>query len=216
MSPAGQTWDDRWRALSPRARSALIRQIKAPASAHSTRPPFLEVTRLADDIVAQLTTSGLVERRLSPTGRPPERLVVPPAAVAYVHWVQGLAQWHLLAADGVHRLPGYVSSSFYGPNLDTDLRPVLREAGASDTFVSRATLMDQYVTSGEWPALVARALHQPLAEAVLRVIDEAGGVILKDELFGRFDVRDWEKVREMLTALVRRLALFHDLRQGTL
>lgn len=216
MAAAGLHWDERWRVLSPEARRAVIEKIKAPASVHSTRPPFILSSDLPAAVGRELVEAGLVERRFGPTGRPPERLVVPPAAVRVVHWVQGLAERRLLAADGAGRLAEYVSSCFYGPTLDSDLRPVFHEAKVFDPFVSRATLLGQYVVSREWPGLVARSLHLPLAEAIVRAIDEAGGVVLQDELYRRFADGGTEKVRETIDLLLRRLALFSGLRQGTL
>ncbi len=105
MSSGEPTWAERWGKLSPRARSAVLHEVKAPGRKDSTRPPFITVQRLAPDLIEELTASGLVERRPGLTPRQSERLVVPPDAVDFVHWVQGLARWRLLEPDGAERLP---------------------------------------------------------------------------------------------------------------
>ena len=72
MSSGEPTWAERWQKLSPRARSAVLHEIKAPVNKDSTRPPLISVQRLAADLVEELTASGLVERRSGLTARQQE------------------------------------------------------------------------------------------------------------------------------------------------
>ena len=212
---AGKLWETRWRQLSPRARAALLNDIKAPANPASTRPPSIIAARLPDAVVDELTAAGVVERQPGASPKLPERLIVPPVAVAFVQRIQELATWHPLAQERPEWLLGYVQRSFLSATLDRDLRPVFQQAG-EDAFVSRGILLTQYVVSREWPAWVAQSLKQPLAEAILRAIEEAGGVVSLDELPGLLPDVSPLKVRLVVDALVARLALFEDLQPGTL
>ena len=215
MKSGELTWAERWGKLSPQARSTVLRQLKAPASKNSTRPPFITVQRVATDVLEELTAAGIAERRPGPTARQGERLVVPPEAVDFVHWVQGLAEWRLLEPDGAQRLPFYVQHVFYGTNLDASIRPVLREGNIHDTFMSRGLLLSQYVTNRRWPEWAARSLRNSLAEEMLRVVEEAGGVLPLEELADRLPRSKPADVRALVPTLVGMLALFEDVRPGT-
>ena len=216
MSSGEQTWAECWGQLSPQARAAVVRDVKAPTKKDSVRPPYISAGRLPANVVEELTAGGYVERRPGPSPRQPERLVVPPDAVDFVHRVQHLARWRLLQAEGPERLPIYVHDAFYGPNLERDIRPVLRQGEIHDSFVSRGILLGQYVISHHWPEWAAKSLRQPLAEALLHVIEEAGGVLPLDDLPVRLPESKPNEVRDTVAALVQMLALFVDLRPDTL
>jgi hypothetical protein len=215
MSAGETTGAERWAKLSPQARSAVLRELKAPVNKDSTRPPFISVERLAPELVKELTAADFAERRPGLTPRQAERLVVPPDAVDFVHWVRGLAEWKLLEPDGAERLPIYVQRAFYGPDLDATLRPVLRQGNVHDSFISRGILISQYVPNRRWPEWAARSLRRQLAEDILRVVEEAGGVLPVKELFDRLPHSKPAEVREMIRSLVGLLALFEGLRSGT-
>src|SRR5258708_7519087 len=72
------------------------------------------------------------------------------------------------------------------------------------------------VPAPQGPEWVARSLDNPLAEAVLRAVEGAGGVVARDELPALLPNSDPQAVRAMEEALIARLALFEDLRPGSL
>src|SRR5262249_32245327 len=209
-------WVARWRTLSAPARLAVVRDVRAPASPDSTRPPFITVTRLEAAVVDELTAAGFVERRPGLSARQPDRLIVPPSAVWFVSHVQWLFALRLLEAGRLPNLDEYVSRHLSPNPLSMRVARVLREISLDSLSVSRAIVLQQFVPEPEWPDWAARSLHDPVASEVVRAIDRAGGVVAVDELPRLLPDSDPEAVRRAVAGLIENLALFEGLRPGTL
>src|SRR5947209_7487004 len=156
-------WVARWRVLSAPARLAVVREVRAPVSPNSTRPPFISINRLPANVVDELTAAGFVERRPGLSARQAERLIVPPAAAEFVNEVQDIAALRLLDAGGPPNLGEYVRSRFNPNHLNIRVSRVLREIGLDIHHVTRAILLEQYIPEPEWPDWAARSLNDPVA-----------------------------------------------------
>ncbi len=217
-APTPGEWKARWKRLSAAARLCLVSDVKLGSSRDMMRPPFIPVNEVPTDVAEELTNAGLVERRPGPTPRAGERLVVPRAAHDFVGLVQDLYHFHLLDTTRPSRLGDYVTSYFGGLGFTRAVGHVLRLMGVDDEMlhVSRHALLERFVPNREWPRWAGRSLQDPVADAVVEAVEAAGGVVTLDELPGRIPDHDPKAVIRVAGLLVQHLALFDDLRPGSL
>ena len=125
-----------------------------------------------------------------------------------------LRRLHLLDPNRPAEVAKYIDEAYFTHDLVQSLMPVLQRVGI-DGYIRIEEMMERYVQSHRWPGWVAQTLDEPLANAILKAIDDAGGIVPLVELCGRIQGRKPEQVRSVVDQLIARLVLFEDLNRET-
>lgn len=205
-------WDAKWHTLTPQARSAFADTVKGPARNQADHAPTYTVAkdRFPPEVLDELIAAGFVRLLPARSRNATERVFAPADLYDFATRVRMLGRLHLLGAGRADELRPYVEQAFDGYRLNAVLDDVLRGAGMGP-YIRLEAALKNYVTSRRWPAWVSMALKDPLADRLVKALDEAGGPIPLVELPERVAEADPDKVRLAADKLIARLVLFEDL-----
>jgi soluble cytochrome b562 len=208
-------WDRRWHRLSTNARHFLLNHMTLPTGSLQSGAGRRDVSTsiFPPGSVEELIAGGFVEVQPgSPTG-PRDRVVASESLHDFSVRTHMLRRHHLLADHLRSELAEYVHSVYFIDRFSDVLIGVLRAAGIPGPF-RFSDFLNRHVLDGQWPALVARSLNDPLADRILEVVQKAKGKMPIAELPERIAGSDPNKVRSVMDKLVARLALVEDIRPG--
>jgi Helicase conserved C-terminal domain len=205
-------WDVKWHGLTPQARSAFVNTVKGPARNQADHAPTYSVPRdkFGPHVLEELTAAGFVGVLPARSKTSTDRVFAPARLYDFAARVRMLNRHHLLGGDRPVELGKYVEQAFYVHDLLNVMRDVLRKAGM-DEYVRLDEALQRYVRNYRWPAWVSRVLRDPLADRILKAVQEAGGPVPLVELPDRVAGADPDKVRPAVGKLIARLVLFEDL-----
>ena len=209
-------WDARWHALSPKARTSYLYEVKGATfaaqqgAARSSAP----VALFAPEVVRELVDAGLVNlgsATLNGTTRPG---FTSKGGGRFCNPVADRGQVPA-AHDGLRRHAFQVLRSLLLHHRGVGCHAaVLRQAGVQD-YLPTNDLLNLYVNNHRWPGWVAGLLNDPTVTKVLNVLQDAGEPVLLARLPELVPDIAPETSRTALDRLISYLAVFEDLHPQT-
>jgi hypothetical protein len=205
-------WDARWQTLSTAARKEFLQNLKTTRQYSRTRTsqPPVSAERFSAAALEELIAAGFVTVR-DPIGREKARqAALVDGAVDFMDRLRALRRYHLLDAGQPSEFLKYVNYCFTKYELAGEINHILDKAGLNPHMLY-GDVYELYVTRHRWPGWVVQYLDDSLAEAILDVIEIAGGRLPLVEIARRLHNHKPADVRGVLEKLITHLALFEDL-----
>ena len=207
------SWDEKWQALSNRARFAYLTQIKSPSKEGSYAQPSTPADKVPAEALEELIAAGFV--KVDPgTGKKPGRALSLSAAYDFSSRVRSLQRYHLLGPSNRENLVKYCKYVFYNQG-ESVIRRVLTKAKVED-MVGLEEGLELYVTSKHWPDWALTSIESKAAKPLLEALRKAKGPVALADLPALVKGAKPEDLSEALTDLVVHLAVFEDVKPGTL
>jgi hypothetical protein len=205
-------WDNRWQALSVKARQAYLDPIKPATRTTSAQPVGVAADRVPADALAELENVGLVRVAMAPGARKP-RAFAHESAYDFSTRLRTLQRVNLLGPYNVDNLLRFLRFTFDDEGLAIIDR-ILVSAGIRG-YRTLLDSIDQFVISHRWPGWAAEASEAKLADPIVKELAKSGPLTY-DALTKRLKQTDPAPVRAAVSTLQLRLAAFEDLDPKTL
>jgi hypothetical protein len=209
-------WDAKWEALSARARSHFLDEVKIPSRGQASQAaqPSVPADKFPEDVLKELSGAGFVVLGASRVGGPLDRVFSVEETHDFAMRLRILRRAHLLGTDRPGEFDKFVNECFHLHELASVLSTVLSKVGMQG-YIPLSGVLERYVLRHRWPDWIVSMLDDPLARSILEVVEEAGGPIRLADLPGLVKKVKPEAVRAALDKLVAHLALVEDVQPGT-
>ena len=206
-------WDEKWQALSAEARNAYLFQVKAPTKEGSYTQPSTLADKIPAGVLEELTAAGFV--KVEPGfGRRSAKVIALASAYDFSTRLRSMHRYNLLGPSNRENLAKFVKFAFANQG-ERVIHDVLKKAGVEDLCQLDEGLQ-LYVTTRRWPEWAVQAAGSKLARPLLEALEKAPGPVLLADLPKLVKGARPDEVREALTDLVVRLAVFEDVKPDSL
>ena len=206
-------WDDRWHALTHRARLAYINQIKPPTRAGSVTEPSTPETGIAKSALDELVASGFV-RVQAASGKKAARVIAQSESFDFATRLRAMQKYHPLGPTDRLSLLQYIRFAFYDQGEPT-IRTVLQKAKVEGYFPLEEAL-DDYLTTRYWPIWAADAIKSPIAAKLVEAMAKSPGPVKLAAIPSLIKGQKEADVRKALDGLISQIAAFEGLDPQTL
>ena len=161
----------------------------------------------------ELVAVGFV--RIEPgRGNRSAKIIPLSAAYDFSARLRSAQRYHLLGPSNRENLAKYVKYAFFNSG-ETVIGTVLKNAKV-DEYSRLDEALELYVTTSRWPNWALESIKSKLARPLLEALQKAPGPVRLVDLPGLVPTAKPAEVQEALTELIVHLAVFEDLKPGTL
>jgi hypothetical protein len=210
-------WDAKWHHLTIPARRAFLHVVKLPQKNQAPYGDTPSAPRedFPPEVLAELIAAGFARIERGRSSQATDRVLAGTGSSDFAWRGRTLRRMHLLNPDRPSELSKYVDEVFYRTDLVQAIVEILQTVGFSESYFRLDELLERFIVGHHWHELGARALAEPPANAILKVVNEASAPIPLLELCGRIGGTKPEKVRAVVDQLIGYLVLFEDLQPET-
>ena len=206
-------WDEKWNALSTRARSVYLNQMKAPNREGSFTHLSTPAEKLPAEAVGELVAAGFVKVEAG-FGKRGAKVHPLSDAFDFSSRLRSLQRYHLLGPTDRDNLIRFCKHAFF--NQGELVVERVADAAKLGHVGPIEEGLENFVTTRRWPGWALDTIKAKAARPLCEILRKADGPIPLAKLPGMMKGFKPDDVRDALTELVTHLVAFEDLEPDTL